>query len=187
MYLTAIFRASLFSPLLPSRPHALGSCSSLWLHRVSAKPVSSRYLGTYSIPCRRHRGTCTFMSMPRYGLASPSTGKCCNLPETPDRLPARTTPRALWFIFLLHIAAEPPDIEAECWPGSSPALCSAHQHPAPGTRSPIWRFGHYCTSYSCYTACRYAAGHGTMQQPLDAGSFSTAYQYVIVSLDMVMY
>jgi hypothetical protein len=42
MNLTAIFRASLFSPLLPSRPHALGGSSSLWLHLVSAKPVSSR-------------------------------------------------------------------------------------------------------------------------------------------------
>lgn len=92
------------------------------------------------------------------------------------------TPRALW---LLYIAAEPPDIEPSVGQGRLQRFARLTN-----TRHPVLapQYGASgSTPYSCYTACRYTAGHETLPQSLDAGSLSTVYQlcYVIVSFDTI--
>lgn len=131
------FVLAFFSPLLPSRPHALGSCSSP-LAPSCLRQAGLIQIGTlfHAVDTEVHLWACP-TALRHQVQVNVAIFR---------RLPIARQPglrHALFGPTLLYIAAEPPDIEADCWPGSSPAPCSAHQHPAPGTRSPIWRFGQY--------------------------------------------
>lgn len=120
-----------------------------------------------------------------YGLASPSTSKCCNIPETPDRLPPRTAPRALWLVFCCTLPQSRQILKLSVGQGRLQrfARLTNTRHPVLAPQSGA---SGTSTPYFCYTACRYAASHETMPQPLDAGLFSTVYKYVIVSFAILV-